>query len=167
MRRKLAAATPQDTKGRSGCIITGAVFGIIFGLTFAFYGLPPILRHYYGEKHVAAGEAWVSGERRLEVADVHIGPDTADGSTKQVVFVTVERSGFDEGEPRPGRFRLEVDGVENWLSPIAQTPAESTNAAAVMLRFDLPAGLDAAGVRPEALHLDDPRVRFELRQTSN
>ena len=67
VRRRLQSANPQDTKGRGGCLVTGAILGIIFGLTFAFYGLPPILRHYYGEEKIEAGQAYVDGERRLQV----------------------------------------------------------------------------------------------------
>src|SRR5262245_854065 len=77
VRRRLQSGENPDTKGRSGCLITGAVLGIIFGLTFAFYGLPPILRHYYGEKHVAAGQAYTSGGRSINVVTSASGSEPA------------------------------------------------------------------------------------------
>ncbi|MEO6398546.1 MAG: hypothetical protein ABIP13_08770, partial [Tepidiformaceae bacterium] len=50
-RRRLESAPDPETKGRKGCLIWGAVLGIVVGATFAFYALPPILRHFYGETH--------------------------------------------------------------------------------------------------------------------
>jgi len=166
VRRQLQSARQQETKGRGGCLATGAILGILFGVMFALYGLGPILRHFYGEQKVQAGQAYVDGERRLEVAATRVGLDSAAGGTNvPVVFVTVAVDGFPENEPRPGRFRLEMDGVEEWVTPLPQLPsAEQPGpaAAAIELRFSVPSGLDPSTVTPVALHLEDPRVRFAL-----
>lgn len=161
-RRKLAAATPQDTKGRSGCLAWGAVLGVLFGIMFALYGLGPILRHYYGEDEVAAGEEWADGDRRLRLTSVAVGPDTDPGTAEDVVSATVSKAGFEPGEPAPGRFRLEVEGIEDWILPLAQLPGAHPSGDVIELRFPLPDGLDALAVRPVAVHLEDPLVRFAV-----
>ena len=81
------------------------------------------------------------------------------------MLITVTSEGFAENEPRPGRFRLEVDGVESWVSPLPQLPVSEPPdpvATKTVLRFAIPDGLDARAVNPVALHLEDPRVRFAL-----
>lgn len=165
-RRRLQSANAQDTKGRGGCLATGALLGIIIGVMFALYGLGPILRYFYGEEKIEAGQAYIDGDRRLQVTGTRIGPDSADGGLNvPVIFVTVERAGFPANEPRPARFRLEVDGVEAWILPLPQiASAELPDPAAtvILLRYSIPSGLDPSTVTPVALHLEDPLVRFAL-----
>lgn len=161
VRRRLQTGNPEDKKGRGGCLATGAILGVIFGIMFALYGLGPILRHFYGEDKIDAGQAWVDGEQRLQVTGVRVGPDAEGGSGKPVIFVTVEREGFAEDEPRPGRFRLEVARIEDWILPLAQLPGGG-GTAEILLRFPVPEGLDPSTVNPVAVHLEDPLVRFEI-----
>lgn len=162
VRRRLQSGTPEDKKGRGGCLATGAILGVIIGIMFALYGLGPILRHFYGEEEVAAGQAWVDGEQRLQVTNVRVGPDAEGGTGEPVIFVTVAREGFIDDEPRPGRFRLEVERIEDWLLPLAQLPVSDTSTGDILLRFDVPEGLDPSTVNPVAVHLEDPLVRFEI-----
>ena len=166
VRRRLQSAGDADTKGRNGCLVTGAILGIIFGLTFAFYGLPPILRHYYGEEKVATGEAFVDGQRSISVASI-AAQSPGFGEDLEAFIIEVRTTGFPVDEPRAGRFRLEIEGMEGWLAPAAGSgpPTGDFGLAegerAIILRFVVPS-TNPAVAKPVALHLEDPRVKFDL-----
>lgn len=162
-RRRLEGARPEDKSGRSGCIITGAVLGVIVGLTFAFYGLPPILRSIYGEDVVSAGETYRGDAKVISVLVVEREDD--------LYLVTLSVRSGKTFAPVPSDWQLEVATREEWieaLPPDADLPETSLDfelgrERTLLLRFPAPSRLDAV---PEALHLASPRVRFEL-ETEN
>lgn len=175
-RRVLLKSEDESTKGRGGCLALGAVLGVIFGIMFALYGLPPILKHYYGEKNVAVGAAYESEGRTIRVLGVTagfdpltVGTEPAGTPAKDVIVVTVRTTGWAENEPRQGRYRLEVEGVHDWLNPLPAIDAEvqrdpplAAGEQEVWLRFAMPEGISAESVRPVELHLEEPRVKFQL-----
>lgn len=175
-RRVLLKTEDESTKGRGGCLALGGVLGVIFGIMFALYGLPPILKHYYGEKNVAVGAVYEKDGRTLQVVSVTagfdpltVGTETAGSAAKAVIVVTVRSTGWPENEPRQGRYRLEVADVHDWLNPLPAIEAEvqrvpplAAGEQEVWLRFAMPEGLSAQSVRPVELHLEEPRVKFQL-----
>ncbi len=154
-------------EGRGGCLITGAVLGIIVGATFAFYGLPPILRHYYGEQKVAAGATYEGDGKVIRVDRVdRTWDDSLDDPWANVIAVTITLTANKTWAMEPEDWRLEVAGVEKWIParPERTIPAEDFGIELgverkLILRFNLPEGAEP---RPEALHLATPRVKFEL-----
>ena len=48
-RRRIAHKSDKPPEHRTGCLVWGAVLGVVVGGMFAAYGLKPILRHYYGQ----------------------------------------------------------------------------------------------------------------------
>ncbi len=160
-RRRLETYTPEDTRGRWGCIGVGAVLGIVIGAMFAFYGLPPILRSIYGEAEVGPGESYSGDAKEIRVATVqHSGSE---------VRVTLQARTNKTWRPEAFDFSLELSTGGDWLE--AQPPSADDPATAlsfelgvrreIALVFVLPPG--RAG-DPKALHLSSPRVRFDLEE---
>ena len=137
-----------------GCLLWGAVLGIVFGLTFAFYGLGPILRHFYGEAHVGVGKTYDGSEFKMRVHHVR-----ADDMIENVTYVAVEVTGAEGRAWTKEEFKLELDGVDEWLEPsyINVVPSMDASPTRIALAFR------PAMSRAEALHLTSPRVRFDLR----
>lgn len=158
-RRRLELPGEDERGNRSGCLMLGAVLGIIAGIMFALYGLPPILRAIYGEETVSAGEAYAKDAKLLVVESVERVDD--------VLVVTLMARSNKTWEPEADGIKLEVSTQDEWLEllpPEAGEPETSLEfalgeARTLVLRFPAPARIDA---RPIALHLADPRLRFEL-----
>lgn len=143
-RRRLAGPGEGEKVGR-GCLIWGGVLGVVVGLTFAFYGLPPILRHFYGERQVMQGEWFSTRTLSIQVATVeHI--DTYSGA-ERIVVVTLAQSS--SGVPPNERWQLEMSKRDEWVRAAPD---------ATELRFVI----RSEDGTPIALHLSKPRVRFEL-----
>ena len=169
-RRRVQASPPKtETEGRTGCLITGALLGIIVGATFAFYGLPPILKHFYGEQHVAAGQPYSGDAKTIRVASAGIQTEAGDGGTVFVVELAVETNktwtlnASDVTLQFPGGGdwqKAESIGSADGLHPgpaFAFRPVDL--ATEVRLRVVFKPG--NAGV-PTYLHLADPLIRFAL-----
>lgn len=160
-RRSLETYTPEDTRGRWGCIGVGAVLGIVIGAMFAFYGLPPILRSIYGESRVGAGESYSGDAKEIRVAAV-----LRNGSE---VRVTLDATTNKTWWPEASDFSLELSTGGDWIE--AQPPSADDPATALsfelgvrrelVLVFVLPPGREGD---PKALHLSSPRVRFGLEE---
>ena len=162
-----------DTKsqGRSGCLITGAVLGIIVGATFAFYGLPPILRHFYGEKHVAANAQYVGDAKTIRVSRIDITPDPAAGLPGEMAdkwYVTLVVTTNKTWAPVPSNFQLELTGLGDWVDAAAMAVDASGTGGGIALGEEVhifltfPMSLSKPEANPRYLHLSDPRVRFAL-----
>ncbi|OAI40844.1 hypothetical protein AYO38_05015 [bacterium SCGC AG-212-C10] len=167
MRRRLEDPTARKTEGRTGCLITGAVLGVIFGATFAFYGLPPILRHYYGEKHVTAGQAYSGDAKTIAVTSVRpADPSKAALAGGDIVHVILSVRSNKTWSPQPADFSLELTSGGAWLQALPEVPTVLETSflmplgeeRTLLLRYRLPEG---EGV-PEFLHIASPRVRLAL-----
>jgi len=149
-----AVADPK----RKGCLIWGAVLGIVVGGMFAAYGLKPILRHYYGETHVAAGETYRGDGKALRVSATAVRGTT--------VEVTLSITLTEPWRPVAENFQLEIREQGTWLKPEggpSTTPEGGLE--------NLPIGEEAdvvfryttvAGATPVALHLGAPRLKMDL-----
>lgn len=157
-RRRRLETPKQNTEGRTGCIITGAVLGIIFGATFAFYGLPPILRSIYGEENVAVGQAYEGDGKTIQVEYVEAEP----GQVSVGLTVLITKS----WPVNNSHFTLELSDRDDWVQarpPAADRPEtglgfRTGQQREVVLVFDVNLG----DGRPEALHVSEPRIRFAL-----
>jgi hypothetical protein len=170
-RRRLASSVDAKSEGRSGCLISGAVLGIIVGATFAFYGLPPILRHYYGEKHIAAGAQYVGDAKTVSVARVDITPDPASGPPGEMQgmwFVTVVVTTNKTWSPVPADFEMELTGLSDWVEATAMAVDKSGPGGGIALGDEVrifltfPMSASKPEANPRYLHISDPRVRLTL-----
>ena len=144
---------------------------MVVGATFAFYGLPPILRHFYGETKVAADEFYEGDAKIIRVLRVEsVRPDLPDGPSDSVplsYYVTVSVVAAKTWAPKASDFSLELSGGGDWVSGVAYKGANPDGAislklleeAEVTIRFPRP--IEASTV-PRYLHLASPRVRFAL-----
>lgn len=170
-RRRLEAPPNPNTEGRKGCLIWGAVLGVIVGATFAFYGLPPILKHYYGETKVAADEFYKGDAKLIRVLRVEsVRPGLPDGSTDTgplSYYVTLSIMSAKTWAPAVSDFSLEFTSGGDWVEGVAYNGANADGSipltlgdeAEVTIRFPRPIEASAA---PRYLHLAEPRVRFSL-----
>lgn len=159
-RRRRLETPGEDTGNRAGCLFLGATLGIIVGIMFALYGLPPILRAIYGEEDVAADEAYEGDGRLIRVLRVEREPDP------ERFVVSLDVTNNKTWDLAPEDFQLEITTEEDWIPalPPGDDPDTSLDFTlgqqrTLVLVFEAPTRVDA---RPVALHLADPRVRFDL-----
>jgi hypothetical protein len=174
-RRRLETAEDSGAGIGRGCLIWGGVLGVVVGAAFAFYGLKPILKHFYGEKTVAWSTTYTGGGKQLAVTGVtHSGsggdaackPGDADpASVTCVAMKVVSNKGWDG--LNASDFTLQVADQHDWLkaTSIAGHGAEAVHVTAntpstVVVHF--PATVGRAAVQPDYLHLTSPRLRFAL-----
>jgi hypothetical protein len=158
--RRRRLEQPGEQSNRSGCLLLGAVLGVIVGIMFALYGLPPVLRALYGEESVAAGETYEKDAKALAIESI----ERLDDLFVVTMAATTSKTWNLEAEG----IGLEVSTQDEWLEllpPDANLPATSLDfvlgeTRTLVLRFPAPARIDA---RPVALHFADPRVQFELQ----
>ena len=157
---------------RSGCLVLGAVLGVVFGLGFAFYGLKPILKHFYGEKTVAVGQAYTGDSKDIRVTYNGLVPDPALGGFASAdpssYYVTLQVTTNKSWSPKVSDFSVQFAGVGNWPQAVQAPGAAATDALTfelgkeriLELRVPRPAGKPAAIAT--YFHIAAPRVRIAL-----
>ncbi len=159
-RRVLSQPGKEKVEGRTGCIVTGAVLGVIFGIMFALYALPPILRSIYGEDVVEAGERYETNDRQIGILAWERTTGTDAIEVRMVVRV-------EEGwatEPSDWLLVLEGGALVEPRGPRAERPETSMEFGALETRefvlvFPLAPGQSA---EPDYVRLSRPKVRFKL-----
>jgi hypothetical protein len=157
--RRRRLEEPQERGNRSGCLFLGAILGIIVGIMFALYGLPPILRAIYGEDSVAAGSTYDQNAKTLTVESV----ERLEGQFVVTMAATTNKT----WDLEPHGIKLEISTQDEWLELLPPDPSQPGTSLdfvlgqprTLVLHFAAPTRVDA---RPVALHFADPRVRFEL-----
>lgn len=167
-------ATSDSSRGERswGVLIGGGILGILAGVAFAFYGLPPILRHFYGEQHIAAGQFYDRDGKLMKLVGVTPTVSEAAGASPGFVAefdVTINKT----WDAKASDFSIEFAGGGNWVQAAAigiDQPAPRELASASIdfngttlaephrLQIVFPAH---AGT-PKFLHLAMPSVRFAL-----
>jgi hypothetical protein len=162
VRRPVPESEPEDTSGRRGCVVAGGVLGIVAGILFAFFLMPPLLHHYFGETDVRVGAGYSAGGKMIGVVAVRaIG---GEGYEVQLQVSTTHT-----WTPAPDDFQLEFSGQS--VRVTAEPPSDSLPESDLAF----PSGADRLLVlrfpviqagQPIALHLSNPRVRFLLPPAS-
>ena len=152
----------------------GGILGVLVGLMVGIYALPPILKHYYGEKTVAAGQTWSGEGRTIRVGAVLPAIDFVDppdpGKKRWDFYASVYITTEAPWSTDVGHWSLEVSDIDDW-QVATDTATGATGRIEVPpgqqfelpLRFIVQVDEDFEGrPTPEALHLSDPRLKFEL-----
>lgn len=172
-RRRIEQPTEDQAK-RSGCLLWGGVLGVLVGIMVGIYALPPILKHYYGETVVAPQEFY-RGEgkaiRLVSVTSIPVsGGEVRAGMQREDFEVAVIGVVQEEWRPAITDWTLEFEELEEWQKAtglLDDTPdgfvfrAGSENEYRIHFTVWYPEG-EAESLTPEALHLSDPRVKFEI-----
>jgi len=174
VRRRLEQPSAEHER-RTGCIVSGAVIGVLVGLMVGLYALPPILKGIYGETKVAAGETYTGDARVIRVESAGRASDPlgnpSPGMRREDVFVELTIRSNKTWDVELASFTLEVAGIEDWITPAGATTGGQPGltiplAEEVRVQFhfivEVPEG-DDASLLAEALHLANPRVRFALQ----
>jgi hypothetical protein len=173
-RRRLEQPSAEKER-RTGCLVTGAILGVLVGIMVGLYALPPILRDIYGETKVAADEFYRGDARLIRVdsagrASDPLG-DPSPGMRREDFFVELTVRSNKTWSLVVTDFTLELEGVEDWVKASEAT----TNGQAglviplaeevkVQLHFVVEVPREStATLLAEALHLANPRVRFALQ----
>ena len=165
-RRRVQDVPEEDTSGRRGCIVVGALLGVVIGAIFTFFGLPPLLDHLFGEVTVEAGQTLDGAHQVIRVESVTAGPDETTGDTfEHAVFVRLSVSVDKSWDSKPTDWDLEFEGGTTSGARLGQpTPdavfqTEPGNTRTLVLRFH-PSPTNVGP--PRALLLRNPQVRFIL-----
>ena len=173
-RRRVLNEGPDERQGLPRWLLWGAVLGVLAGIMLGVYALPPILRHYYGEKHIAADEFYEGGGKLIRVdslgqASEPLGAAAA-GNRREDFFASVVVVTKDAWSPKATDFSVQFEGVHDWVvakdgtidgQPLGTIPPGVETKVALHFVVELPAeGFPA--LKAVALHLSDPRVRFAV-----
>gem|GEM_PF-1484866 len=170
VRRRIEQPSAEQAK-RSGCLIWGAVLGVLAGIMVGMYALPPILKHYYGEKVVAAGEAYEGGGKQIRIASFTQASDpvgeAAPGMRREDFYAVLSVLAEKGWEAKLDQFTLEFKELDDWQ--------EATDVEGGTLRFEPGQPMEVTihfaveydaeetpSLTPEAVHLSEPRVKFEV-----
>lgn len=174
VRRRIEQPSAEKQK-RSGCITWGAVLGVLAGIMVGVYVLPPVLRHYYGEKTIHAGETYHSDGKTVRVTSfgspIDFPAKPRPGNLLREYYASLTASSDVAWAPVSADFTLEFEEIDRHQPAefpegfsFAGVPA-GVGPTSILLRFvvELPADDFPETLTPVALHLRNPRVRFELR----
>lgn len=166
VRRPVPETEPEDTSGRRGCVVAGGALGIVAGILFAFFLMPPLLHHYFGETDVRPGAVYSAGGKTIGVALVRPFAGNLEGQGYEVDLDVTTNTNW---APQPDDFQLELaNGVRITAQPPLPDSADASLTFAagarrrLVLRFPAPGGAGEV----IALHLTKPRVRFLLAPAS-
>lgn len=171
-RRHLQPHGAESGSGH-GCLIWGGVLGVVVGAIFAFYGLKPILKHFYGETTVAAAATYTGSGKELRITSVtsdDTNPDCTPAPTDPSHIICIGfaiTSDADWPDIEVNDFSLEIANQHDWIPGTALVgdggvaPQVTANTP-VTLSVHFPAVIGGDPVDPEYLHLTTPRVRFSL-----
>jgi hypothetical protein len=172
VRRRIEQPSAEKAK-RSGCLMWGAVLGVLVGIMVGVYALPPILKHYYGEKTVEPGETYgESAGTRITLASIGQASEplgeASPGMRRFDYFGSVTATFSNNRELKADDFSLELNEVGKWQravslddEPTLYIPEFTETIFAIHFIVEVPEG-DAGKLTPHALHLSDPRVKFEI-----
>jgi hypothetical protein len=159
---------------RTGCLLLGATLGIVVGLGFAFYGLKPILKHFYGEKTVAVGQAYTGDAKNIRVTYNGVAPDPALGGFAHAdpssYYVTLAITTDKTWSPKVSDFSVQFAGVGNWPQAVEAPGAAAADTLAFelgkprILELRFPRPTDKPGAVATYFHISAPRVRIALPQ---
>jgi hypothetical protein len=157
-RRRIDAPATADDGGRRGCLVTGAVAGIVVGALFAFLVMPRLFDRFFGTADIALGAEYTNGGRSIRVIESR--------RAGNVVEVELRVRASRTWTPAPADFELEMSKGERLalLEPDATRPETSLlmplgDERTLVLRFG---GATRADSVPRKLHIDEPRVRLHL-----
>lgn len=173
--RKRIEQPSEETGHRNTVLLWGAVLGVLAGVMVGVYALPPILRHYYGETKVAADEFYRGDGKLIKVVSLGQASEplgeAPTGMRREDLFVSVTVLASDDWAPTANLFSLEIAGVEDWDvaaeatvdgAPLGSIRAGVETTVALHFIVELPEETFPEQLRPVALHLSEPRVRFAL-----
>lgn len=138
------------------------------------YALPPILKHYYGEKVVSVNESYKGGGKSIILLDVSQASEplgeAAAGMRREDFFAHVEVHSNDDWRPLPTDFTLEFKELDDWQRAVTATVADQPldtviehHETTIELHFVIEVPKDSTEtLTVEALHIADPRVKFEV-----
>lgn len=159
VRRRRLDQPEEQSVGR-GCLVAGAVLGVIVGALVAFFGYPWVLRTFFAEEVVAPGGVFEGDAKVLRLLRY----ERDEESRVLNVWLSVRTN--KTWRPGPENFYLSVRGERHPVEALPPDPAlpETTlefqlgQERTLLLRFPLP-NPDAV---PEAVRLAEPSIRFEL-----
>ncbi|MCS7294998.1 MAG: hypothetical protein RMK15_07265 [Chloroflexota bacterium] len=159
VRRRRLDQAEQEPVGK-GCLVAGAVLGVLVGAVLAFFGYPWVLRTFFAEEVVAPGGVYEGDAKVLRLLGYEFDPET------RILEVRLSVRTNKTWRPSPDNFYVDVRGERHPVQALPPDPAlpdtslrfQLGEERTLLLRFRLPAR-DAV---PEAIRLADPSVRFEL-----
>jgi hypothetical protein len=173
VRRRIEQPSAEKAK-RSGCLMWGAVLGVLVGIMVGVYALPPILKHYYGEKVVAPGETYEGSGKVIRFVGVEPNPTEGippkPGVVRRDFVATIVVRSDEAWAPEFRDFTLEFTELDDWQHAHGAEgnipngfQFEPGRELEVGIHFSIERPEAEGGpLTPKALHLSDPRVKFEI-----
>ncbi len=157
-RRRPVTDEPEGAGGRPGCLKIAALLGIVIGIPIGVFGLPLALNSIFDEPTIAVDDRYLEEGLRIEVVSV----ETVAGPPRGVL-VTIAVLAEEPWAPSLEDFELELVEPDERIAAGSANPRLTQIAereeTTITLRFSVSR---AGSISPEALHVADPKVRFEL-----
>jgi|GEM_PF-5809251 len=170
VRRRVDTEQKVEDPGRRGCLWLGAILGIIAGVLFAFFAMPPLLAWLFPPEHIAVGETLDHEGRMATVRELRpLASASVDPEGSQrwrvIVEVRADRTWVLDNET----FQLRLDsGDEVPTAAFDHDGKAQTTEKGLRLPLGEPILLTLTFVvpdgqaQPEKLILDDPQAEFDL-----
>jgi hypothetical protein len=155
----------EGTEGRSGCLVAGAVLGVLLGAIFAFFALPPLVNHFFAEEQVPPGQAYSAGGRTVRAVTVE--------QTALSTVVHLEMTVNTTWTPKAANFTLEYSTGGSWAKALSVLDAATgqpldfdvahlgkRTEVSVAFRYEPERGT------PRYIHLGDPHIRLEMLEVA-
>ncbi|MGD9934228.1 MAG: hypothetical protein AB7T37_10990 [Dehalococcoidia bacterium] len=163
VRKKIEAPPPPVDPSLSRRFwIGGAVLGVLAGVVFVVFAVPPIFDHYFGVADIELGQTYRSDGIALTVEEVST-EFVVDRLEVAVVLLVEDPEA--RWCPHPTSIRAELSSgfrvlPESSDPPLSAPCVPGALTGPVTLTFSFPRVTEGD---PHILHIDDPRVRLYLR----
>jgi hypothetical protein len=156
--------TPESPNLRRGCVVTGAVLGILVGALVAFFVVPPLFDHYFGTADVELGKRYEHDGRAITVMSVDEYTAGRDGKTRLVsIDLKVEPGG--PWKPDVAGFRLHLkDGlIVQPVAPIEKIPVMFPDFTGETRPLSLLYAVPESHAPPDYIEVPGFRAHFHLQ----
>lgn len=163
VRKKIEAPPPPVDPSLSRRFwIGGAVLGVLAGVAFVVFAIPPIFDHYFGVADIELGHTYRKDGVALTVDDVST---RFEGDRLHVAVVLRVDDPEARWCPSPTSIRAELTSgfrvlPESSEPPLPDPCVAGALAGPIHLAFSFPRVTEG---EPHILHIDDPRVRLYLQ----
>ncbi len=165
------ATRPAPDPARTGCLWAGGILGVIGGIVFVFFGVPPLLNFLFPSETIAIGETYADDKltMRIEGVSPAVYPFEAE-SWGFTVLLSIEAK--TSWSLKDVQFILETDTGEEFESrtPIVkggqvnEIPRGATSLLLLFVTEPSPQAYESSAKRAVSLHVSDPNVEFELQE---
>lgn len=170
LRVPVADTRPEPDPARTGCLWVGGILGVIVGVVIVLFGVPALLNLLFPSETIEVGKTYEDDKLTMRIEAVEIRSSTST-PPYEVLVVQIAVDAESTWTVSPANFVLVLDdGTElrstEFLLPFdqgEQSGARTRLPQGPSLLYIAFSGRDVAVRQPDSLHLEEPPVKFALK----